>query len=55
MNKPNTLNEYLAMLPGETKATVHKIRAIIKKTAPNAEEGLSYGVGGFKLNNKYFI
>lgn len=55
MSKPTTLEEYLHGLPAETKEAVNTIRAIIKKTVPTAEEGLTYGMGGFKQNGKYFI
>lgn len=51
----DTLNKYLTSIPSEAQEAVNKIRAIIKKVAPKAEEGLSYGVGGFKQNGKYFI
>lgn len=49
------LNEYLSTIPQEAKDAVSQIHAIIKNAAPDAEEGLSYGVGGFKINGKYFI
>lgn len=55
MSKPVTIEEYLATIPAEAIDTVNKIRQIIQKAAPKAEEGLSYGIGGFKQNGKYFI
>ncbi len=55
MSKPTTIAEYLASLSPEVLEAVNKIRAIIQKAAPKAEEGLSYGIGGFKQNGKYFI
>lgn len=55
MSKPATIEAYLATVPAEAIETVHKIRQIIQKAAPKAEEGLSYGIGGFKQNGKYFI
>lgn len=55
MSKPATIKEYLATIPAEAIETVHKIRQIIQKAAPKAEEGLSYGIGGFRQNGKYFI
>lgn len=55
MSKPETIEAYLATIPGEAIETVNKIRQIIQKAAPKAEEGLSYGIGGFKQNGKYFI
>ena len=55
MIKPTTVDEYLAGIPAEASEAVKKIRTIIKKAAPKAEEGLSYGIAGFKQNGKYFI
>jgi uncharacterized protein YdhG (YjbR/CyaY superfamily) len=55
MSKPETIEAYLATIPAEAIETVNKIRQIIRKAAPKAEEGLSYGIGGFKQNGKYFI
>ena len=55
MSKPVTIEGYLATIPAEAIEAVHKIRQIIQKAAPKAEEGLSYGIGGFKQNGKYFI
>ncbi|WP_394803609.1 iron chaperone [Niabella hibiscisoli] len=55
MSKPVTIEEYLATIPVEALETVNKIRQVISKAAPKAEEGLSYGIGGFKQNGKYFI
>ncbi len=55
MSKPATIEAYLTAVPAEAIETVNKIRQIIKQTAPEAEEGLSYGIGGFQQNGKYFI
>ncbi|WP_114789649.1 DUF1801 domain-containing protein [Niabella yanshanensis] len=55
MSKPATIEEYLATIPAEAIEAVNKIRQVIQKAAPNAEEGLSYGIGGFKQNGRYFI
>lgn len=50
-----TVEQYLTSLPASTYEAVQQLRAIIKKAAPQSEEGLSYGIGGFKQNGKYFI
>lgn len=55
MSKPETIEAYLETIPVEAIEAVHKIRQVIQKAAPKAEEGLSYGIGGFKQNGKYFI
>lgn len=55
MSKPETIKAYLESIPSEAIESVNKIRQIIQKAAPKAEEGLSYGIGGFQQNGKYFI
>jgi uncharacterized protein YdhG (YjbR/CyaY superfamily) len=46
---------YIRNLPKETQPVIKELRSIIKKLAPNAEEGISYGIPVFKLNGKMFI
>ncbi|CAN5364726.1 iron chaperone [soil metagenome] len=53
--KPKTLEEYLAPLPVEQRAALEKLRQTIRLAAPTAEEGLSYGVGAFRLRGKYLV
>ncbi len=55
MNTPEAIQQYLSNLRDEAQSAVQVIRTLIKETAPDAQEGLSYGVGGFSQNGKYFI
>lgn len=52
--KPRTVNnpvdKYIAAFPKETQALLEKMRATIKKWAPDAEETMGYGIPTFKLN-----
>lgn len=48
MKKIKTVEEYIAGRPKESQAKLREIREVVKKTAPKAEEGLSYGIIGFK-------
>ena len=41
------IDEYLAALPEETKNTLEKLRTLIKNTAPQAVEKISYKVPTF--------
>jgi uncharacterized protein YdhG (YjbR/CyaY superfamily) len=41
------IDEYLATLPEETKNTLEKLRTLIKNTAPQAVEKISYQVPTF--------
>ena len=45
-----TTDEYIAQFPKSTQVLLEKMRAIIKKAAPKAEEKISYGIPTFKLN-----
>ncbi len=49
-NKPSNTNEYIAQFPAEVQAILNKVRAVIKETAPQAQERISYGMPGFYLN-----
>lgn len=42
--KPQTINEYIAAAPPAAHGYAARVRAVIKKAAPEAEEKLSYGM-----------
>src|SRR3954469_16292146 len=46
--KPRTIDEYISRYPEDVRAILEKIRGIIRKAAPPAEETISYGVPTFK-------
>ncbi|MFT3753195.1 MAG: DUF1801 domain-containing protein [Paludibacter sp.] len=48
--KPVTVDSYIDSFPEETQKLLEQLRAIIKETAPEAEEKISYGMPGYKLN-----
>ena len=50
MIKPVDIDTYIAAFPKETQQLLQQIRTAIKKAAPKAEEVISYGMPGFKLN-----
>ena len=45
--KPGDADAYLATLSADKRATLEKVRRAIRAAAPEAEEGLSYGVPAF--------
>jgi uncharacterized protein YdhG (YjbR/CyaY superfamily) len=45
-----SVDQYIASFPKETQKLLKDIRKIIKKAAPKAEEVISYGMPGYKLN-----
>ena len=50
MIKPADIDQYISGFPKETQQLLQQIRTAIKKAAPKAEEVISYGMPGFKLN-----
>lgn len=56
MNKSiKNVDEYIGDFPAEIQTILKEIRATIKKSAPEAEELISYGMPGYKLNGKPLV
>jgi uncharacterized protein YdhG (YjbR/CyaY superfamily) len=53
--KPQTIDEYLAPLSNEKRVALEKLRRVIKSAAPKAEECISYGIPGFRLNGRLLV
>jgi uncharacterized protein YdhG (YjbR/CyaY superfamily) len=47
---PKTIDEYLANFPTDIQEILKKIRHIVQKAAPDAQEAISYGIPTFVLN-----
>lgn len=45
-----TMDEFIASSPKEAQPALRKMRALIRKAAPGAEETINYGIPTFKLN-----
>jgi uncharacterized protein YdhG (YjbR/CyaY superfamily) len=54
MEKPTSVEAYLRSLPPEQRAPLQKLRETIASAAPEAEEGITYGMPGFLLGGKGF-
>jgi uncharacterized protein YdhG (YjbR/CyaY superfamily) len=50
-----THDEYLAALSNDKRRALEKLRKDIKAAAPRAEECISYGIPGFRLNGKLLV
>ena len=50
MKKATSVENYILEFPEEVQERLTKIRTLIKKTAPKAEEVISYGMPAYKLN-----
>lgn len=53
--KAKTHDEYLAALSDDKRRALEQLRKDIKVAAPKAEECISYGIPGFRLNGKLLV
>ena len=51
----NPIDQFISTYPPEVQTILQKIRALIKKSTPGAEEAMSYGIPTFKLNGKNLV
>lgn len=51
----NTVDDYIAGFPEDVRALLTQVRATIRGAAPEAAEGISYGMPAYKLNGKPLI
>lgn len=47
---PKSIDEYIAQFPQDIQEILNKLRQVIKESAPDAEEKISYGMPTFVLN-----
>ncbi len=52
-SKAKTVDEYLAEIPAERRTALSTLRTLIKSSAPNAEEGMLYGVPTYTLEELF--
>ncbi len=50
-----TVDEYIAQFPPETREKLNRMRKLILDNAPNAIESISYGMPAYKLNKKPLV
>ena len=48
--KPATMDDYLARVTGNSRVALDKLRGLIRKAVPDAEECISYAVPAFRLH-----
>ena len=53
--KPQTVDEYLAAVDPGQRAALQKLRKTIRALMPKAEEVISYGMPGFRLNGRMVV
>lgn len=49
--KIETIDEYISLFPIDVQNILEKLRNIIKESAQESEETISYGMPTFKLNS----
>jgi uncharacterized protein YdhG (YjbR/CyaY superfamily) len=50
-----TVDEYLALVPNETRAALEKLRKTIKSVVPDATEGISYQIAVIKHKGRPLV
>ncbi len=55
INATNEVEVYLGQFDGAVRARLDQLRGIVRSEAPNAEEKVSYGLVGYKLNGKPLV
>ena len=55
MDKPKSVEEYLARLPEAPRTALEKLRKTIQAAAPQATEGISYQMPTFKLDGRFLV
>lgn len=51
----NNVDDYIQSFPGEIQELLQQVRGIIKKTAPEAIESISYGMPAYKLKGRPLV
>ena len=51
----NPIDEYLAGFPPETQKALGELRALIRASAPDATETISYAIPTFDLNGRHLV
>jgi uncharacterized protein YdhG (YjbR/CyaY superfamily) len=55
MERPKSVEAYLKGLTGESRAAIQKLRETIADAVPQAEEGITYSMPGFKLGGRGLV
>jgi uncharacterized protein YdhG (YjbR/CyaY superfamily) len=50
--KPANVDDYLAGVPEEARGTLEEVRRMIRAAAPEAVEGMGYGMPGYKYRGR---
>jgi uncharacterized protein YdhG (YjbR/CyaY superfamily) len=53
--KISTVDEYIAGFPGNVRTLLEQVRTIIRQSAPQAIEGISWSMPAYKLNGNPLV
>lgn len=53
--KAENIDAYIAAAPAEAQPYLHRIRALVRETLPDAEESISYAIPCFRWKNTYLL
>jgi len=48
-------NGYVAAIPAERRPHIERLRALVKKTVPQATEGIEWGMLGYTIGGRVFV
>jgi uncharacterized protein YdhG (YjbR/CyaY superfamily) len=51
----SSIDEYIAQFPPETQKVLRELRALIRASAPDATETISYAIPTFDLNGRHLV
>jgi uncharacterized protein YdhG (YjbR/CyaY superfamily) len=51
----SSIDEYIAQFPPETQKVLKELRALIRASAPDATETISYAIPTFDLNGRHLV
>ncbi|MFH0915047.1 MAG: DUF1801 domain-containing protein [bacterium] len=51
----SSIDEYIAAFPPETQKALQEVRALIRASAPDATETISYAIPTFDLNGRHLV
>ena len=54
-SQSQTIDEYISQFPRDIRDILKELRRVIRESAPQAEETISYGMPTFKLNGKGLV
>jgi uncharacterized protein YdhG (YjbR/CyaY superfamily) len=49
------IDDYIAVFPLPTQAVLQELRALVRATAPDATETISYAIPTFELNGRHLV